>query len=713
MATAETGKFRLQVPLDASQVGDLKLGSKADLKPDLKLKLGLLAPGGKLVATQVVALDSKGKGSASFAFDKAPGALRLALVPADTLDEDIARLDTLIIRIDPKRWLKPELVLKPVLISTLWWRRWWRWCRTFTVSGRVLCADGRPVPGAKVCAFDIDSWWWWSSFQQVGCSTTNADGEFEMSFRWCCGWLPIWWWRLRDWRLDLDLAERLQELVKPLPEFKLPRPQPQPDPMIFERLVEPGPGPRPAPQVGGRVLPRGDLAFEGARINALREQLVARLPKPQDAMLLQLWPWAPFAPWNDCTPDIAFRVTQACQGEERLIVNEPWWRARWNIDTQTEVTLVANDEACCARDVPDPPENCAVPFSVCGALSLDIGGNLGAPPAPVGYANPMDLTVNADAPWAGSLVIGGDVGCDYYAFEVALSGAGPWTPVSPLTAGGFNRVYWDVPSASFQTAAFPFQTLSGRLVCESRMHYENRTFPGDWGTGSNHIWLGSNFDALMVWHTANHYNNGRHHLRLLGFDETAGNLSNARVLKVCGTDADNGLVLALDNRLPATLGREPRADVLQVRIGGIEAGPCSNVQVKATDDLQIDFIAYDIDGHLSEYALAATYGKNLAVNLLGLLGLPGVTLTPMPLDGEPGALQVGPSYPVALAQGAARPTWAGGGLRLTVPAAHLRNAFPVTCCYQIELHVLKRTIDSCNGSRPHRAFSFYSLTVNV
>jgi hypothetical protein len=286
--------------------------------------------------------------------------------------------------------------------------------------------------------------------------------------------------------------------------------------------------------------------------------------------------------------------------------------------------------------------------------------------------------------------------------------------VSPLTAGGFSRLYWDVPSASFQSAAFAFQIISGRNVCESRGHYEATHHPGDWGTGNNHIWLGSEFDTLMLWHTQNHYNNGRHHLRLVGYSESGGALSpSGTVLKVCGTDDDNGLAVALDNRLPATLAREPRADVLAVRIGGLEAGPCSNVQVKATDGLEIDFIAYDVDGHLSEYTLAATYGKNLAVNLLGMLGLPGVTLTPIALDGEPAALQVGPSYPVALAQGAARPTWAGGGLRLTVPPAQLRQAFPVTCCYQIELLALKRTIDSCDGGRPHRAFSYYSLTVNV
>ena len=711
---ATEGKFQLTVPLDASKV--------EGFKPEQKLKVAVLDAQNQVLASRTVAFDAKGNSKASFSFDKAPGTVRVIVAPADAADDVLQGLDTLSVIVDRRGFLKPSLQLKPIVISTFWWRSWLRWCRTFTVEGRIVCADGRPVPGAKVCAFDVDNWWWWSSLQQVGCATTDGNGEFKLQFRWCCGWLPWWWWRLRDWRLDEDLAQRLTKLVQSQGGLRLPRPQPQPDPAIFDVLLG---GPRRSMSgEADSILPSTSSLTAGAarlnspldltRLNGLREKLLVRLPQPTDGLLQQLWPWAPFEPWRDCTPDLTFRVTQQCEGQERLIVNEPWWRTRWNVSTDLSVTLVANDLACCTRDVPNPPENCAVPFSVCGVQSFDIGGNLGAPVAPAGFANPGDTTVTADAPWASMLRIGGDVGCDYYGFEVATNAIGPYAPVSVLSAGGFSRLYWDSPSASFQNAPFPFQTLDGHNVCESRQHYEATHFPGDWGTGNNHIWLGSEFETLMLWSTAGNYNNGTHHLRLRGFDEVAGHLQGAgTVLQVCGTQAPNAMVLALDNRLPATLAREPRADVVVVRIGGAEAGPCSNVAVKPTDGLEIDFIAYDVDGHLSEYMLAATYGKNLAVNLLGLLGLPGVTLAPISLDGEPAALQVGPSYPVALVQGAVRPVWAGGGLRLTVPPQHFRKAFPITCCYQIELWALKRTIDNCDGSRPHRAFSFYSLTVNV
>ena len=75
------------------------------------------------------------------------------------------------------------------------------------------------------------------------------------------------------------------------------------------------------------------------------------------------------------------------------------------------------------------------------------------------------------------------------------------------------------------------------------------------------------------------------------------------------------------------------------------------------------------------------------------------------------AAQVGPSYPQALTQGAVRPQWAGGGMRLHIP--DLRQVITRSCCYQIELRVYKRAIVSCNDSLPYRDFTFYSVTLTV
>ena len=74
---------------------------------------------------------------------------------------------------------------------------------------------------------------------------------------------------------------------------------------------------------------------------------------------------------------------------------------------------------------------------------------------------------------------------------------------------------------------------------------------------------------------------------------------------------------------------------------------------------------------------------------------------------------VGPTYSAALtpAQGATRPTWHGGAVRLTINDLH--QAFPCSCSYQLELRAYKRTIVSCNGNHPHRNLSEYSFAVET
>jgi hypothetical protein len=223
----------------------------------------------------------------------------------------------------------------------------------------------------------------------------------------------------------------------------------------------------------------------------------------------------------------------------------------------------------------------------------------------------------------------------------------------------------------------------------------------------------------MNWLTAGQYDNGAYHLRMIGYDRVGDQLVNERVVPLCGSEdevptTDNHVVVYLDNRTTGTAddpsGDEPRAKVVDVRIGGATAGPCSNIVAPAGASLEIDFVAYDVDEHLSHYTLQATFGADEPP--VQLLSVAGATLSGVAVGGVPAAVQVGPTYAEALLQpSAARPRWSGGGLRLQIP--NLRDAFEKSCCYQIELWVFKRTIVDCNSNNPHRDFSFYSLTVTV
>ena len=54
-----------------------------------------------------------------------------------------------------------------------------------------------------------------------------------------------------------------------------------------------------------------------------------------------------------------------------------------------------------------------------------------------------------------------------------------------------------------------------------------------------------------------------------------------------------------------------------------------------------------------------------------------------------------------MAEGAVRPFWRGGLLRLVIP--DVRSAFPDTCAYTLQIDAFKRTIADC-GYTPHSQY---------
>ncbi len=217
---SENIEFRLEVPLDASQVKGFSL--------DRALKV--IAYGKRLTVAGTAKLDAQGKGGVAFVFREAPGSLKVAVGPENASPDNLKHLQTLSVDVPASKWgSSNELRLTPIVISSYYWRWWLTWCQEFKVTGRVLCADGSPVAGATVCAFDVDWWWWWTSQEQVGCSTTDATGSFEIDFTRCCGWWPWWWWALRDWQLDPIVTEKIIAVLRTNPQFgQIPTPSPKP-----------------------------------------------------------------------------------------------------------------------------------------------------------------------------------------------------------------------------------------------------------------------------------------------------------------------------------------------------------------------------------------------------------------------------------------------------------------------------------------------------
>ncbi|MEA2582243.1 MAG: hypothetical protein QOF33_328, partial [Thermomicrobiales bacterium] len=565
------------------------------------------------------------------------------------------------------------------------------------------------------------------------------EASVAITFRWCCGWWPWWWWRTRFWHLEPLLAERIipalqREQKLPVP----PIPSPRPDLAIFnEMLAEPDRSfakeGLPVSAMRAEALAkrlasqqRRPVEVDPTALASLGDKLRARLPIIPELERLRLWPWWPWYPWWDCTPDIIFRVTQSCRGDEAVIVDETCWDTRWDIPTSLSVTLVANELACCIPTHGDPEGNCLVISRACDDLLDTIGGNPGAPPAPVGYVNPGQVSYLGDRPYAGDVPIAGlfgnTAGVDYYEFEWSPSNAGPWNPMPPLAAGGFSRGYWgpQLPAGpvGFHAASFPLVNIGGRNVFESREHFEANNGAGSWG--ASRFWT-YNWDRLMVWEPENNFADGTYYLRVRGWTAAGSDLVDDRILPLCDTEQQNGVVLTIDNRLvgpasghptgpshPCGTGTvhacttEPDTDFIAVRINGALAEACAVADAKSGGTLEIDFLAHDPDGHLSYYSLIATYGENLAVDLLSLAS---ASLSPLT------AAQEGPTYGQALVQGATAPIWQGGTFRLTIK--DLTEAFPVTCCYQLELRAYKRNIVNCDHGLAFNNLSEYSLTIVV
>ena len=225
----ETGEFRLDVPLDASGI--------EDFKPEQPVKVLALA-GDRPLASQTVKLDAKGYGTARLTLSERPGALRVIVGPHDASDEELAGLQTINVNVSARQWLgKSALQLTPVLIPPYYWHWWFIWCRTFTIRGVVRCPDGSPVPGAKVCAYDVDWFWWWVSKQLINCAITDANGAFEIKFRWCCGWWPWWWWRLRYWQFEPLLANASPDPAARSAPGRAGRDSPQPSLAAFASVL--------------------------------------------------------------------------------------------------------------------------------------------------------------------------------------------------------------------------------------------------------------------------------------------------------------------------------------------------------------------------------------------------------------------------------------------------------------------------------------------
>lgn len=646
-------------------------------------------------------------------------------------------------------------------------KRWLWLCRRFTITGRVVKRlDGcdEPVPGATVAAYDVDCWWFWWRRDLVASTVTNPDGTFEMAFTWCC-LLPRFV-RKPPYVINPDLLKHLTEVlyphIGPIPPKVLK------DPKVFEGFLtqrvtpDPIPGPtpsllisretrlRPAGLAASPTLPLPPPRRAAALDVPVTASVAASLSKPMAALVDKLrprlppwWPCWPFRP-KDCTPDIVFKVTQVCDGDELILVDENPFQTRWNIPQTLDVTLLASEDACSVPVCEEPPAGDCLKFTKVNCVDVGNIGTAIGPPDLRGYAGPG----SGDHPFAENIRMRGLFGTgsdvDYFKPEYAFDG-GAFKDFPEPSLIAFSRKYWAPPPGSppatpaqWNLVLFKPHAVDGIVVYKTlNKAEEENPLPAGWLWG--YLW--NDFDTLFYWNSRLLEGDGLYTIRLLGYrwDSAANALVDAHVMETCDIQLaqDEEQMVRIDNRLaddpsyalsttrPCGAGTihlctyEPDCDFLlveQVKNPGaasqeiLPIDPCDVIKLADGDQIVIHFAASDQDGHFLGYSMHAHWGENAVFNVL----------THGSLAPDPTAL-TGPSYgstfsgPQGLYRAGLpagdpehdRPFWYGGSYKVTVPG----SAFE-TCAYTLTLRVWKRTIVSCQDPYyVHVNWCSYSFTI--
>jgi hypothetical protein len=712
-------------------------------------KVRVAVKAGNEVHSQVISI-ADGKGEARFEIEGS-GQVAVAVGPEATSAADLFNKATPGTSISPTT-VNGKLVYsaQPIVITEAIWRLWLIWCRKFTISGYVYAPDGNPVPSAEVTAFNVDWFWWWSSTTPVGSAVTDPTGHFTITFEWCCGWLPFYWWELRDWRLDPVLVDKINSVLELNRQLRVSAPSVTPVLGFTELNPQPLPPRAASAQVrflqsdftpqghasGARVV-APPVAVNPATLPGLREKLLTSLPSvPEFERFFCLWPWCPWWPWLDCDPNIIFKVTQSCGGLSKIILDETVWQARQNIPTELNVTLTTNADACTIPPGPGQPEGDCFLFTVaCDVPASDIGLTCATDDL-----NGLAFPELSDRPFTGSVSLWGQFGtsaqADYYAITYrplqacSPPSSVPFEPVPPAALAAFQRIYFDAtqpyPNQWFYPD-FPPQTkaVSGggtATVYESRQFYQTENdVPPNWGNVmSGRSWT-YNVDTIAVIDTDGFFTDGVYEFQVVGYTANAdGSLELVGPLAGCGKPSPAGLNDNNDFALRFANPTSPAETVpsavissLVFTVSGskVTLPACGILTVKDGEILQsldITFTASDAEGFLDEYYFTLQWGSN-APTVIGA----SASGPPAPGDGllsttTPG-VELGPTYAQAVAQGAIRPNWSGGQYTLSIPDA--TPLFPESCAYELQLNVYKRNIVNCDEDDYYWEPAYYSFTV--
>src|SRR5215469_4805069 len=321
--------------------------------------------------------------------------------------------------------------------------------------------------------------------------------------------------------------------------------------------------------------------------------------------------------------------------------------------------------------------------------------------------------------------------------------------ICPCLPEGFPIAYWGPSSPPFVPVpgGFSPQLKSGQTVIISRDHYAAlNSVPT---VGGSVDW--NDFDTLFYFNTlAPGINDGLYELRLVGYSADASdNLTNERIVPLCfhGNTAAT-MFVRVDNQHsvhppptpthpygnnPATCPSpyssnhictlEPECYFRQIcknegtaSMQCVSACDIVHLSLKDNDTLTIHFTVScpnnTTDAHLGGYSLEAIYGFSdvLTIGAASSTACPTSVLDPAGMfEADPTTI-IGPTYALALTQGATRPFWSGGDYKVTLRACD----FPESCAYDLQLCAWKRTTTGCTFSNClNLDYNIFDLTLTI
>jgi hypothetical protein len=376
---------------------------------------------------------------------------------------------------------------------------------------------------------------------------------------------------------------------------------------------------------------------------------------------------APFTHASPPRPNVILRVSQTVGGVTDYIYSEnPATDTRWSIADVVNVHLKADGSAVTLNPPPiGQPAGAYFVFTrvgniVAGSISQTNGyAYPNPPPAPYPYP-----TMDSDMPFGSTLWIGGwfgialiALGAQYYKVQWApgaqtANGPGPWTDVTdPL-----SNSYYDTVTHNWIAQSMGPSTVGG----VSNLYQ----------LPSNPLLIPWAFPDLLATLDTTKIPTGLHTLRVIGYALISGlaQVIGGSIANWAATYVDpfyGTLKLEIDNT-PPTL------QITGAKRNGVPVAACDTVSIGVGDVLEIDFEAFDTNGHLRNYSVDGIWGHNLRIS--------------------PPPTSPNPAYDDYSAHIAGTHLWTGSLSLATRYSGSAYNTLEMgSCAYDFRLRVDKRT----------------------